>query len=59
MTDYNSMLIDLLNEKISRLEREKNAQRKEINRLKKELSELKKTHENAVFCTEKKGGEAD
>ena len=59
MTDYNAMLVELLNEKISRLELEKNAQCREINRLKKELSELKKTHENAVFCTEKKGGEAD
>ena len=42
MTDYNAMLIDLLNEKIRRLEQGKNEQRKEINRLKAEIRELKK-----------------
>lgn len=42
MTDYNAMLIDLLNEKIRRLEQGKNEQRKEINRLKAEMRELKK-----------------
>ena len=42
MTDYNAMLIDLLNEKIRRLEQAKNEQRKEINRLKDEIRELKK-----------------
>lgn len=42
MTDYNAMLIDLLNEKIRRLEQGKNEQRKEINRLKVEIRELKK-----------------
>lgn len=42
MTDYNKMLIDLLNEKIQRLENEKDRQRKEINRLQHELSKLKK-----------------
>lgn len=42
MTDYNKMLIDLLNEKILRLENEKDRQRKEINRLQRELSKLKK-----------------
>lgn len=42
MTDYNSMLIDLLNEKIRRLEQGKNEQRKEINRLRAEIRELKK-----------------
>ena len=42
MTDYNALLIDMLQEKIQRLEREKDAQRKEINRLKKELREAKK-----------------
>ena len=35
MTDYNAMLIDLLNDKW-------NEQRKEINRLKAEIRELKK-----------------
>lgn len=42
MPDYNAMLIDLLNEKISRLEQGKNEQRKEINRLKLEIRKLKK-----------------
>lgn len=42
MTDYNAMLIDLLNEKIHRLEQGKNEQRKEINRLKNEIKALKK-----------------
>lgn len=41
MTDYNKLLIDLLNEKIQRLENEKDRQRKEINRLQRELSKLK------------------
>lgn len=43
MTDYNAMLIDLLNEKIFRLEQMKESQRKEINRLKKRIRELEKT----------------
>lgn len=42
MTDYNALLIDMLQEKIHRLEQAKDAQRKEINRLKKELREAKK-----------------
>lgn len=42
MTDYNAMLIDLLNDKIHRLEQEKIEQRKEINRLKSEIRALKK-----------------
>ena len=42
MTDYNAMLIDLLNEKINRLEQGKSEQRKEINRLRAEIRELKK-----------------
>lgn len=42
MTDYNSMLIDLLNDKIRRWEREWNRMRLENNRLKKEIKELKK-----------------
>jgi peptidoglycan hydrolase CwlO-like protein len=37
-----AQLIDLLNEKISRLERENDSKRKEINRLQRENSELKK-----------------
>ena len=42
MTDYNATLIDLLLEKCSRLEREKDEKRKEINRLKEEIRQLKK-----------------
>lgn len=42
MTDYNAMLIDLLNDKIRRLEQSKNEQRKEINRLKKQLRDMNK-----------------
>ena len=42
MLDYNAMLIDLLNEKIRRLEQGKNEQRKEINRLRAKIRELKK-----------------
>lgn len=55
MTDYNKMLIDLLNEKIMRLENEKDRQRKEINRLQRELSKLKKQLANfESFRTPKK-----
>lgn len=42
MLDYNAMLIDLLNEKIRRLEQGKDEQRKLINRLQKEIKTLKK-----------------
>lgn len=42
MTNYNAQLIDLLTEKIHRLEIEKNQQRKEINRLKRQLKEMEK-----------------
>ena len=42
LTDYNLELIDLLNEKIMRLENDKDRQRKEINRLKRELTAHKK-----------------
>ena len=42
MTDYNAMLIDLLNDKIRQWERKYDEQRKEINRLKKQLREIKK-----------------
>lgn len=42
MTDYDKMLIDLLNDKIRQWEHKWNEQRKEINRLKSEIRELKK-----------------
>ena len=42
MTDYDKMLIDLLNDKIRQWEHKWNEQRKEINRLKKQLREIKK-----------------
>ena len=42
MTDYKDRLIELLEEKVRRLENEKESQHKEINRLKKEIRELKK-----------------
>lgn len=42
MTDYNAQLIDLLTEKIRRLEQEKDKQRKEINRLKRQIREMEK-----------------
>ena len=43
MTDYNAMLIDLLNEKIQRLEHQKDEYRKEVNRVKKQIKEMKKS----------------
>lgn len=43
MTDYNAMLIDLLNDKIQRLEHQKDEYRKEVNRLKKQIKEMKKS----------------
>lgn len=43
MADYNAMLIDLLNEKIQRLEHQKDEYRKEVNRLKKQIKEMKKS----------------
>ena len=42
MTDYDKMLIDLLNDKIKQWEHKWNEQRKEIKRLKAEIRELKK-----------------
>ncbi len=42
MTDYDKMLVDLLNDKIRQWERKCNEQRKEINKLKAEIRELKK-----------------
>ena len=45
MTDYNAQLIDLLNEKILRLQIENDSKRKEINRLKKHIKELEKKND--------------
>lgn len=42
MTDHSTQLIDLLNEKIRRLEQEKDKQRKEINRQARLIKELEK-----------------
>lgn len=42
MTDYDKMLVDLLNDKIRQWERKYSEQRKEINKLKVEIRELKK-----------------
>lgn len=42
MVDYNAQLIDLLNDKIRRLEQEKDKMRKEINRLKRQIHEMEK-----------------
>ena len=42
MTDYDKMLVDLLNDKIRHWERKCSEQRKEINTLKAEIRELKK-----------------
>lgn len=40
--DYNAQLIELLNEKILRLEQDKDRQRKEINRQARWIKELEK-----------------
>ena len=45
MVDYNKMLIDLLNEKIVRLNIENDSKRKEGNRLKKRIRELEKLND--------------
>ena len=45
MADYDKMLIDLLNEKILRLNIENDSKRKEINRLKKRINELEKQND--------------
>ena len=42
MTDYDKMLVDLLNDKIRQWERKCSEQRKEINKLKAEIRVLKK-----------------
>jgi cell division protein FtsB len=42
MTDYDKILVDLLNDKIKQWERKCSEQRKEINKLKAEIRELKK-----------------
>ena len=49
MTDYDKMLVGLLNDKIRQWERKCSEQRKEINRLKAEIRELK----NGVNAVEK------
>ena len=49
MTDYNAQLIDLLNEKIRRLEQEKDRQRKEINRQARRIKELEKQLDEALW----------
>ena len=46
MSDYNKMLIDLLNEKVLKLSNENDSKRKEINRLKRRIRELEKLNEN-------------
>ena len=40
--DYNGQLIEMLNEKILRLEQDKDRQRKEINRQARRIKELEK-----------------
>lgn len=49
MTDYNAQLIDLLNEKIRRLEQEKDRQRKEINRQARRIKELEKQLDETLW----------
>ena len=53
MSDYNKLLIDLLNEKIDLLKEkivhlniENDSKRKEINRLKRRIKELEKQNDN-------------
>lgn len=45
MTDYNKLLIDLLNEKILHLNNLNEAKRKEINHLKRRIRELEKQND--------------
>ena len=45
MVEYDTMLINLLNEKIARLNLENDSKRKEINRLKKRIKELEKLND--------------
>ena len=45
MVDYNKMLIDLLNEKIVRLNIETDSKRTEIHRLKTRIRELEKLND--------------
>ena len=49
MTDYNAQLIDLLNEKILRLEQDKDRQRKEIIRQARRIKELEKQQDEALW----------
>ena len=61
MTNYDKMLIDLLNDKIRQWEHRCNEQRKEINRQKAEIRELKKEiaaredEEISAFLEKKRG----
>ena len=48
MEKYMQQLIDELNEKVRRLEQDKDRQRREINRLKRELSKMKKRADNST-----------
>ena len=45
MTDYNALLIELLNEKVLHLSIANDTKRKEINRLKKRIKELEKQND--------------
>ena len=49
MTDYNAQLSDLLNEKIRRLEQEKDRQRKEINRPARRIKDLEIQLDEALW----------
>lgn len=55
MTDYNAQLIDLLNEKILRLEQDKDRQRKEINRQARRIKELEKKLNERENATDESG----
>lgn len=45
MTDYNALLIELLNEKVLHLSIANDTKRKEINRLKRRIKELEKLND--------------
>ena len=53
MVDYNAQLIDLLNDKIRRLEQEKDRMRKECNRLKRQIHEMEKKANAKTFLLQK------
>lgn len=46
--DHTSLLIDLLAEKVHRLNLEKDEQRKEINRLKRQITEMEKKNREEI-----------